>query len=84
MDRGPLLSRVVCEGSVCKQHSESGTKTKSRVHKSHKEEQSRRGKSGLFTPVTAMAGAGWEVGRNATMLDSRGENSGVWEIPAPM
>lgn len=30
------------------------------------------------TPVTAMAGAGWEVGRTAAMLDSRGENAGVW------
>lgn len=35
------------------------------------------------TPVTAMAGAGWEVGRKAAMLDSRGENAGVWGIPAP-
>lgn len=35
------------------------------------------------TPVTAMAGAGWEVGRKAAMLDSRGANAGVWGIPAP-
>lgn len=35
------------------------------------------------TPVTAMAGAEWEVGRKAAMLESRGENAGVWGIPAP-
>lgn len=72
--------KVLCANNT----QESGTKTRRRVHKSHKEEQSRRGESGLPTLVTAMAGAGWEVGRKATMLASRSENAGVWEVPAAM